>query len=96
MCSPACGGAKPFPNLRAEMGLEHLRFQNYNFCMTKNSDQTTTHTKTGRSAKTGRFVPLKDGRKLVAPPSGGKFTKRQIKHAVRTVLAARRDKAAAG
>lgn len=77
------------------MGLEPFRFQDYILHMAKNTDQTT-QTKTGRSAKTGRFVPLKDGRKLVVPPSGGKFTKRQIEKAVRTVVTARRDKAPAG
>ena len=78
------------------MALEPFRLWDYILRMVKKTDQTTTPTKIGRSAKTKGFVPLKDGRKLVAPPSGGKFTKRQIKHAVRTVVSARRDKAAAG
>lgn len=44
-------------------------------------------TKVGRKASTGRFVTLKDGRKLASPPSGGKFTKVEIRKAVKTATA---------
>lgn len=46
-----------------------------------------------RDSRSGQFVQLKDGRKLVVPPSGGALTKRAIREAV-TAVAAQRSKSA--
>jgi hypothetical protein len=54
---------------------------------------TSKTTKVGRDATSGQFVVLKDGRKLVAPPSGGEFKKSEIRRAVTTVVQERRSKA---
>ena len=49
--------------------------------------------KSGRLAATGQFVILKDGRRLVSPPSGGELKKAEIRKAVTAVVAERRMKA---
>jgi hypothetical protein len=43
-----------------------------------------------REPKAGEFVVLKDGRKIVEPPDGGKLRKRDIERAVREVVERRR------
>ena len=45
--------------------------------------------KTNRKARSGQFVALKDGRKVYSPPSGGKFSKREIRTAVQAAIAER-------
>ena len=52
-------------------------------------------TKVGRSTSSGSFVKLRDGRKLPNPPSGGKFTKVEIRKAVQSA-ATQRAKAKTG
>ena len=85
---------RPSPSGR-EYRLDRKARIDYVEAMSKQKKQAAPK-KAGRDARTGRFVVLKDGRKLVVPPSGGKFTKREIERAVRSVVAARREKASAG
>lgn len=51
--------------------------------------------KTGRTSS-GSFVTLNDGRKLSKPPSGGKFSKIQIRKAVRSANTTQRAKTKTG
>lgn len=52
--------------------------------------------KVTRNSSSGRFVTLSDGRKLPKPPSGGKFTKVQIRRAVQSAAATQNAKAKTG
>lgn len=49
-----------------------------------------------RNSSSGRFVTLNDGRKLPKPPSGGKFSKVQIRKAVQSAGASQRAKTKTG
>lgn len=60
---------------------------------TKSSSAKAGSLKVGRDAKTGKFVNLKDGRKIVVPPAGGALSKVQIREAVRKVRASRLEAA---
>ncbi|MEQ8559754.1 MAG: hypothetical protein RIB03_15700 [Henriciella sp.] len=55
---------------------------------------TTTKTKSPRGAKTGRFIVLSDGKKVATAPSGGKFTKKEVQQAARSVVVSNRKKKA--
>lgn len=46
------------------------------------TENRTAANYTVRRSKSGRFVVLADGRKIVEPPSGGNFSKREIRAAV--------------
>jgi len=48
----------------------------------RNTQQANASNYTVRQNKYGRFVVLADGRKIVEPPSGGNFSKREIRAAV--------------
>jgi len=61
--------------------------------MSKQSTQTKTSPARSSSAKT---VTLNDGRKLSVPPSGGNFSKTEIRKAVRSALAQKPRKAKTG
>jgi len=52
--------------------------------------------KAPRNSSSGRFVTLRDGRKLPKPPSGGQFSKVQIRKAVQAAAATQRAKAKTG
>ncbi|MEM6410857.1 MAG: hypothetical protein AAF683_04925 [Pseudomonadota bacterium] len=43
----------------------------------------------GKTQSRGRFVTLGDGRRIAEPPPGGKFTKAEIRAAVRSAMAQR-------
>jgi hypothetical protein len=51
------------------------------------------NSKVSREPAAGRFITLKDGRRLVSPPSGGEFRKSEIRKAVTAVVTERRTKA---
>ena len=44
-----------------------------------------------RRSSDGLYYLLRDGRKIIVPPSGGNFSKRQIERAVRTVVQRREE-----
>lgn len=46
-----------------------------------------------RESASSRFITLKDGRRLVSPPSGGELKKSDIRKAVTAVVTERRMKA---